>query len=606
MKRRDLVRALALAPLLPHALATPNSPPPRPKPRSDARRLRRTRPSDPSWPSAASWTDLQRRVGGQLIRVAPLFGTCIRSRDTADCREASNNIANPYWIADQPAGTEISGWLDAWAPAPSAYALRARNAADVAAGVDFARAHNLRVAVKGGAHSYQGTSSAPDSLLIWTRSMTDVQLHDSFVGNGCDPHTAAPAVSAGAGAVWMDLYDAVTTRGGRYVQGGSCLTVGVAGLIQSGGFNSFSKAFGSAAAGLLEAELVTADGQVRVVNACRDPELFWAIKGGGGGTFGVLTRVTVKTHDLPTWFGDASGKVQARSDAAFERLITRFLEFYREQLFNPHWGEHVHFAPDNTFQLAMQSQGLDAAQANEIWRPFFDWITRSPDYAVLDPLHTGAYHPPGRWSLEKNRGLVRDERPGAPAHRAWDSSDQGEVGAFLHAYDSLWLPSSLLGESARAGLTAALFAASRYKLVRLHINKALGGAAAEVQAAARQTATNPAMIDAFTLVIIADGQHPAYPSEPGAQLDLKVARQDARAIAQASAELRKLVPDAGSYVSESNYFNPSWQDAFWGENYPRLRAVKRKYDPDGLFIVHHGVGSEDWSPDGFTRLSGHP
>jgi FAD/FMN-containing dehydrogenase len=68
-------------------------------------------------------------------------------------------------------------------------------------------------------------------------------------------------------------------------------------------------------------------------------------------------------------------------------------------------------------------------------------------------------------------------------------------------------------------------------------------------------------------------------------------------------ELRKLAPNGGSYVSESNFFEPSWQQSYWGENYPKLRAVKAKYDPEGLFFVHNGVGSEEWSPDGFTRIS---
>ena len=60
--------------------------------------------------------------------------------------------------------------------------------------------------------------------------------------------------------------------------------------------------------------------------------------------------------------------------------------------------------------------------------------------------------------------------------------------------------------------------------------------------------------------------------------------------------------NAGSYVSESNYFERNWQRSFWGPNYPRLLAVKQKYDPEGLFFVHHGVGSENWSADGFTRI----
>jgi hypothetical protein len=55
-------------------------------------------------------------------------------------------------------------------------------------------------------------------------------------------------------------------------------------------------------------------------------------------------------------------------------------------------------------------------------------------------------------------------------------------------------------------------------------------------------------------------------------------------------------------VSESNYFEKQWQQSFWGTNHRRLAAAKAKYDPQGLFFVHHGVGSEQWSADGFTRL----
>ena len=68
-------------------------------------------------------------------------------------------------------------------------------------------------------------------------------------------------------------------------------------------------------------------------------------------------------------------------------------------------------------------------------------------------------------------------------------------------------------------------------------------------------------------------------------------------------ELRALLPDVGSYVSESNFLEADWARAYWGPNYPRLAEVKKKYDPDGLFFVHNGVGSEEWSPDGFTRVT---
>ena len=77
----------------------------------------------------------------------------------------------------------------------------------------------------------------------------------------------------------------------------------------------------------------------------------------------------------------------------------------------------------------------------------------------------------------------------------------------------------------------------------------------------------------------------------------------AAAVEAAMNEMRKLLPRVGSYVWETDFFQPNWRNAFWGENYARLRAVKDKYDPDGLFFLHHGAGSEDWSADGFTRMN---
>lgn len=567
--------------------------------------FRRVRPTDATWPSIASWVKLNGAVDGNLIKVRALFETCRSNPKAFACLDAHQHIGNPYWIGDQPGGTENSGWIDAWTPAPSAYAIKARNASDVAAGIAFARKNSLRLVVKGGGHSYLGTSNAPDSLLIWTRAMNQITLHDAFVGQGCAGSVApVAAVSAGAGAMWMDLYQAVTTEGGRYVQGGSCTTVGVAGLVQSGGFNSFSKRFGTAAAGLLEAEIVTADGRVRVVNERNDPDLFWALKGGGGGTFGVVTRVTLRTHALPRFFGAAWGKVRARSNQAFARLIARFIGFYEETLFNPHWGEHVHFSPDNTMGIDMISQGLTPEQTLATWQPFFDWVKASPlDFDLASP---GAWAWDARtwWDLDKRSSVfVKDTRTGAPPHHGWSKGDQGEVGIFLHGYDSLWLPAALLHKDRQQGLTDALFAASRHQMVRLHIGKGLAGAPSDVRAAARQTATNPAVADAFTLVIIAEGERPpAYPGSARPDVDRAAARKTARDIGLAAAELRKIAPHSGSYVSESNYFNRDWQQEYWGENYAKLRATKSTYDPEGLFFVHHGVGSEDWSADGFTRL----
>ena len=568
------------------------------------RRLRsRVRPTDSAWPGAASWANLKEQVGGNLIAVRPLFGACESSPTGADCLNALNNVDNPFFIGDQPGGTQVCGWFDAWTPAPSAFAVRARNVADVAAAVNFARDNNLRLVVKGTGHSYLGTSSAPDSLLVWTRGMNAVTLHDSFVGHGCGGKVAPlPAVTAEAGAVWIDLYAAVTTNAGRYVQGGGCTDVGVAGLVQSGGFGSFSRGFGTAASGLLEAQIVTADGVIRFANACTNPDLFWALKGGGGGSWGVVTKLTLRTHDLPQFMGSAWGTVKARSDEAFRNLIARFVSFYTDNLLNPTWGEQVHFAPDNTFEISMSSHGLDGESAKAVWKPFFDWITALPnDYLITDEFGTSGHEARHWWDTEQNPSMTRDQRAGAPKHHGWWKGDQDQVGAFLNGYDSLWLPVRVLYEDQGRRIINALFAASRYKKIELHINKGLAGATSDAVAATLDTATNPAVTQAFALAIIADGQKGAFPGEPRATIDLEAARKDARAIDLAAAELRKIAPNAGSYVSESNFFNRNWQRDYWGNNYSRMQAIKAKYDPDGLFFVHHGVGSEDWSGDGFTR-----
>jgi hypothetical protein len=114
---------------------------------------------------------------------------------------------------------------------------------------------------------------------------------------------------------------------------------------------------------------------------------------------------------------------------------------------------------------------------------------------------------------------------------------------------------------------------------------------------------NPAAVDAFALVICAATGPPAYPGAAGHEPDVTLARSQATAIDRAMTQLRDLVPTPASYGAECDFFEANWQQSHWGANYPRLLSVKDTYDPDGLFFAHHGVGSERWSPDGFTRLT---
>jgi len=615
MNRRAFLRAIgsaALLPILPRRLLASTS------------NFRRRRPSDATWPSQSAWKQLNEAVGGNLIPV-----------DFPLTKLLDENLRNPYYIGDQPGLTETLGWVDAWATKPSVFAVAARNAQDIAAAVNFARENDLRLVVKGGGHSYQGTSNAPDSLLIWTRHMHDIEIHDQFVPQGCE-HTLQPqpAVTVGAGTIGIQAYEAVTTKGGKYVQGGGCLTVGLAGLVQGGGFGSYSKHYGSAAGSLLEAEVVTADGQIRIANACTNPDLFWALKGGGGGSFGVVSKLTLRVHDLPEFFGAANFKVKAVSDDAYHRLIREFVSFYKEHLFNDHWGEQAQFNPDNTLEIKMVFQGLDLEQAKKVWQPFREWVANLPhEYSLEGRLPIVSIPARHFWDVQWwkqhwpeigfpnpngnpligvfDYGLAHliphpilefDKRPGAGPSNAWWKGNTGEAAWFIWGYESLWLPDSLLENDAQQRLADALFASSRVSSVSLHFNKGLAGAPPEAIARAKDTATNPSVVTAFALVIVADAQGPAYPGIPGHEPSVEEGRKAAARIHQCVDQLRAIVPNPGAYVSESNYFEKGFQQAYWGSNYARLAEIKRKYDPDGLFFVHNGVGSEQWSADGFTKL----
>ncbi|RKP43652.1 FAD-binding oxidoreductase [Pararobbsia silviterrae] len=563
--------------------------------------MSRTRPGESDWPNDAQWQALNRAIDGRLLKPRTIWQACAEAPLAKDCLARLREARNPIALGDDAGATQISGWLDAWIPSASAYAVPAHSTADVVAAVNFVREHNLRMVIKGGGHSYLGGSNAPDSLLIWTRAMNRIDLHDAFVPVCC---STAPtqAVTVEAGCMWIDVYAAVTTQAGRYIQGGGCTSVGVAGLVLGGGFGSFSKRYGLAAASLLQAEVVTPDGVVRTVNRSQEPDLFWALTGGGGGSFGVVTKLTLETHDLPENFGSVEFKIQASTPEAYGRLIQRWIEHYADRLFNAHWGEQITFYK-NEVHVAMVCQGLRHDEIQSAWAPYIDWVRSSPeDFIFSEPPRLEAGPARNWWNVDTNAGLVRDSRADASHDHAWWRGDGDQASAFLHGYESQWLPATLLESTERRRLADALVAAAQLHAVELHFNKGLAGAPANVRENARRCAIHPNVADAFCLAIVASGGAPPFAGLPIAPPDMEQAHRDAKDIAKAAAMLKALAPHGGSYVSETDFFRADWREAFWGPNYARLKTIKDRYDPDGFLFVHHGVGSEDWSPDGFKRL----
>lgn len=315
-----------------------------------------------------------------------------------------------------------------------------------------------------------------------------------------------------------------------------------------------------------------------------------------------MTELTLQTHDLPEHFGWAEFAVKASSHEAYRRLAERLVDHYAENLFNAHWGEQLVFHEDGV-HVSMVCQGLDDERAKSVWTPFLDWIRASPaDFTFIDAPQIGAGPARRWWDINTNPGLVRDPRAEAATQHGWWRGDGDQASLFVHGYDSQWLPATLLEPAKRGQLAHALMEAAQFQAVEPHVNKGLAGAPDGGERAGTSVRHESESCRRVRPDDCGCGRSAAVCGGPITPPSMTEAHRQAGGVAKAAAVLRALAPQSGFYLSETDFFRGDWREAFWGANYARLKAIKDRYDPDGFFFVHHGVGSEDWSSDGFTPV----
>lgn len=410
--------------------------------------------------------------------------------------------------------------------APLAVA-RCTTPAEVQASLELARTSQIPVAARSGGHSYAGYSTPNNGLIIDVGAMNTVEVRDD-----------GTAV-VGAGARMMDIYSALAAKG-RCLPAGSCPTVGIAGLTLGGGVGVLTNKYGLTCDRLVCAQVVTADGTLRHASPASEPELFWGLRGGGGGNFGIVTSFVFRTAPAPDPI----------------RFQVRFPAGSAAEVFGG-WQQFCRTAPDELWSTLRVSGGTPP-----ICRITGCYVGPPPG---LEPLlaqliSATATQPTGQTVaamsfLEAMRhfggctdGALQECWP------AWTGSGSVPRESFIATSQVLTAP---LAEPAQ--LTATMHGRNGIEL----LIDSLGGVAGRVLPNATAFPHRSALAIAQ---IYSDSTTP----------------ESGTAVGEIRSALGTLYGTSG-YVNYIDPHMPDWALAYYGSNLPRLHRVAQHYDPDGVF-----------------------
>lgn len=270
-------------------------------------------PDDKCWPSTADWESFNQTLGGKLIQTVPIASPCHDtfpgvSYDAAACADIQENWVRPALhdmtthstmapifaneSCDPFTGRDAQCIIGSYVQ----YAVNATGASDYITTLDFARQRNIRLVIRNTGHDYFGKSTGAGAIALWTHNLKDIAVLDY----NSTAHTGK-AMRMGAG-VQASEAQALANAVGLVVVEGDCPTVGIAGgYTQGGGTSPLGSKFGLAADQVLEWEVVTPTGKILTATPEQNSDLYWALTGGGGGTYGVVLSMTVKVHqNMPT------------------------------------------------------------------------------------------------------------------------------------------------------------------------------------------------------------------------------------------------------------------------------------------------------------------
>ncbi|KAL1961987.1 hypothetical protein VTN77DRAFT_722 [Rasamsonia byssochlamydoides] len=531
-------------------------------------------PGDDCWPTEQEWNEFNKTLGGKLIATKPLASPCHHDSfgpyDAEKCAEIqavwgfpethykSSSSVQAGWYANQSCDPFLPSDAPCVIGTYVLYAVNASDASDYQKTIEFTKARSIRLVIRNTAHDYMGKSTGAGAVAIWTHNLKDIQFLDY-----ASPHYTGKAVKVGAGVQVFEVNEAAKEQG-LVVVGGNCDTVGIAGgYSQGGGTSQLASRFGLAADQVLEWEVVTGTGELLVASQSENTDLYWALSGGGGGTYGVVLSMTSKAYpEMRTATANLTFTSAGVSQDSFYDAVETFISTIGPILHAG--GVSIWFMTSAAFfSVPTTLPGGTKEQLHELLSP-----------AIAKLEESGIQY---TYFIDDFPTFYDSYKAMTPPSNITDFQLGGRL-----------IPRSVL-DSNPHGLVTALRSASDHGTL-------VSGVAVNVsrQAHIPDNGVNPALRNAAISIVI--GTPFSY-----ADWDQNLANQ--RLMTDVIIPpLEALTPGGGAYLNEADPFQPNWQAAFYGDKYEKLTAIKNKYDPDHIFYGRTAVGSEYWTPQADGRL----
>ncbi|KAK0641980.1 FAD binding domain-containing protein [Cercophora newfieldiana] len=537
-------------------------------------------PGDSCWPSPAEWQSFNQSLGGKLIATVPIGSVCHDSAfgpyDAAGCEALRGAWLNPlthdkttssmqstYFLNNScSAFSEPSDQCIMGAHVP--YAVNATTTEDYRKTLRFVREKNIRLVIRNTGHDYFGRSTGPGALALWTHHNKDIDVvdYDSKWYRG-------KALKVGAGVQGFEA-QAAAHAAGVVVVTGTCPSVGIAGgFTQGAGLSPSSSLFGMSADNALEWEVVTTSGEYLVATPDKNSDLYWALSGGGGGTYAAVLSMTVRAHpDFPVtaanmtfMYGDNGVSKQDFYSAVafFLNTLPAIVDTGASVIWAIMGGNMFVISPVLAAKQSIEE--VDALlkptkdKLSALGIPFFAHLESFPSY------------------LDAANAMIPD--PGVS-----DASMGGRL-----------IPRSLVSSPESA---AELTEAIQFIVDGGHL---LFGVTADVSRF-HKTAPPNAVLPVWREAIF-DAVY-GFPTDMSS-VEANVLSQS-RVAEIFEPRLEALTPGGGAYLNEAPLRLRNWKEAFFGKNYNRLAKIKKRYDPDGILYGAATVGNEKWEVKDDGRL----